>query len=486
MKYVAFDLGASSGKLFEGALRDGRLALTRIHDFPNGAVRLGEGLYWDFMGIYRELCAGLRAAEARGRVDSLGVDSYNNDFGLVDSSGALMTPVRAYRDPRTLRHWDAIFARISPRELYMMSGNQIAPFNTLMQLAAMRLEGQGPLLDHARRLLMLPDLIGYFITGREGIEYTLAAETELMELWGDTWLEELFGRFDVPRRLMPGLRRPGTVLGPSTAAFNADCGIAGLDFVNVCEHDTASAFVGAPLAGRAAVISSGTWALVGAETDGPVVNEFTFGANIANEGGPKGRHRVLRNVMGLWLVQELKRDYALKGQRFTFPEIAAMAAEAPPFRHPIDPDAPELYLPGDMGEKLRRVSLRDNGAAPQTPAECFRCVYEALAMKYRWVLEQLERALGQRFDTVNVIGGGCRDGFMNQLTANACGRDVWAGPADASAIGNVMMQMIAHGELADIDEGRRVVERSFPATAFRPADAEAWESQYPRYRALYR
>ena len=242
-------------------------------------------------------------------------------------------------------------------------------------------------------------------------------------------------------------------MGPSTAGFNADCGIRGLQFVNVCEHDTASAFIGSPLGERAVVISSGTWALVGVEAPAPVIDEFTFAANIANEGGPEGHHRVLRNVMGMWLIQELKRDYERSGQRFSFPEIADMAAAAAPFAFPIDPDDPEFYLPGDMRDKVRRVSLRENGCAPETPAEFFRCVYEALAMKYRWVVELLETAVGRRYEVINIIGGGCQDKLLDQFTANACAREVQAGPADASAIGNLLMQMVAMGEVADIPPG---------------------------------
>lgn len=485
MKYVAFDLGASSGKLFEGVLRKGRLELTPVHSFANGIVRLGDGLYWDFMGIWREMCAGLRKAEQRGHVDALGVDSFNNDFSLIGSDGALLAPVRAYRDPRTLRHWDAIFAKISQRELYMKSGNQIAPFNTLMHLAAMGLDGQHHMLEGARHLLMLPDLIGYYVTAREGIEYTLAAETELMDLRDRTWIDALFRLYDIPKRLMPPLRLPGTVLGPSTAGFNADCGIRGLQFVNVCEHDTASAFIGSPLGERAVVISSGTWALVGVEAPAPVIDEFTFAANIANEGGPEGHHRVLRNVMGMWLIQELKRDYERAGQRFSFPEIADMAAAAAPFVFPIDPDDPEFYLPGDMRDKVRRVSLRENGCAPETPAEFFRCVYEALAMKYRWVVELLETAVGRRYEVINIIGGGCQDKLLDQFTANACAREVQAGPADASAIGNLLMQMVAMGEVADIPAGRSVVARSFPMEVFHPDDERAWTAQYARYQRCF-
>ena len=481
MKYVAFDLGASSGKLFEGVLGKRGLELTPVYSFPNGIITLKDGMYWDFMGIFREVSEGLRRAERNGRVDAFGIDSFNNDFSLIDAAGELLMPVRSYRDPRTLRHWDEIFARVSQRDMYLYSGNQIAPFNTLMHLAAMNLNGQHFLLEHSHRLLMLPDLIGYYITGQEGIEYTLAAETELLDLRNRKWIDALFETYDVPRRLMPPLRMPGTVLGASTDAFNAQCRVAGFRFVNVCEHDTASAFVASPLGGRAALISSGTWALVGADVPAPVIDDFTYRANIANEGGPDGHHRLLRNVMGMWLIQELKRTYALDGQDFSYPEIARLALSADPFRHPIDPDDPAFYLPGDMREKIRAVSLRDNGVAPTTPAELFRCVYEALAMKYRWVIGLLERAVGREFPAINIFGGGCQDALLNRFTAAACGREVLAGPVDASAIGNIAMQMIALGELKSVEEARELVARSFPMNAFAPEDTALWNAHYDRY-----
>ena len=450
MKYVAFDLGASSGKLFEGVLGKRGLELTPVYSFPNGIITLKDGMYWDFMGIFREVSEGLRRAERNGRVDAFGIDSFNNDFSLIDAAGELLMPVRSYRDPRTLRHWDEIFARVSQRDMYLYSGNQIAPFNTLMHLAAMNLNGQHFLLEHSH-------------------------------LRNRKWIDALFETYDVPRRLMPPLRMPGTVLGASTDAFNAQCRVAGFRFVNVCEHDTASAFVASPLGGRAALISSGTWALVGADVPAPVIDDFTYRANIANEGGPDGHHRLLRNVMGMWLIQELKRNYALDGQDFSYPEIARLALSADPFRYPIDPDDPAFYLPGDMREKIRAVSLRDNGVAPTTPAELFRCVYEALAMKYRWVIGLLERAVGREFPAINIFGGGCQDALLNRFTAAACGREVLAGPVDASAIGNIAMQMIALGELKSVEEARELVARSFPMNAFAPEDTALWNAHYDRY-----
>lgn len=485
MGYVAFDLGASSGKLFSGRIAEGKLALQEEYTFPNDIVCLGEGMYWNLMGIYSGLVRGLQRAEEREPVVSLGIDSFNNDFSLIDKAGELLYPLRSYRDPRTRRYWREIFSRMSPRELYMYSGNQIAPFNTLMQLAAMRLGGQGYLLDNAHRLLMLPDLLGYYITGEEGIEYTLAAETQMLDLVTREWIEPVLSCYEVPRSLLPVLREPGTILGRSTGDFNARHGLKGFDFVNVCEHDTASAFLASPIGRDALYISSGTWALVGLETEAPVVNDFTYEKNIANEGGWPGCHRLLRNVMGYWLLQELRRDFALQGRQYTFPEMAALAEQAPAFRFPLDPDAEAFYLPGGMGEKIRAQCRKNLGRAPQSDGELLRAVYEGLAMKYRYCFSLLEQAVGRKYHVVNIFGGGCRDSLCNQFVADACNRQVVAGPVNASAIGNILVQAVARGQLASIEEGRALVAASFPLQSYYPRDHGFWDSRYADYLRLF-
>lgn len=485
MKYAAFDLGASSGKLFSGEMQNGKLMLSPVHSFPNGVVCLRDGMYWDFLHIYTELISGLRKMEADGCVDSLGIDSYNNDFSLIDPNGEMLLPVRSYRDPRTQKYWNDIFSIMPERDVYLHSGNQIAPFNTLMQLASMNLAGQHFLLENAHMLLMLPDLLAYYITGKTGIEYTLAAETELLNLSTKRWIDEILESYNIPKKILPDLHMPGTILGKSTEEFNAANRLRGFDFVNVCQHDTASAFLASPLGKDAILISSGTWALVGIQCDEPVVNDFTYRANLANEGGPEGRHRILRNVMGSWLIQELKRDYALENLDLDFAQIQKLALEAEAFRFPIDPDAPEFYLPGDMRRKISEVSLRSNGAAPETPGEYFRCVYEALIMKYRFCIELLEKASGRNYSSINIFGGGCQDRLCNQFTADACGRKVIAGPVDASAIGNIMMQMLAHGELNDLDEACRIIQNSFETGEFVPNKHEEWNRHYPDYLSLF-
>lgn len=485
MRYVAFDLGASSGKLFAGAIENGKLRIEPVHSFENGVICLGEGMYWDFLHIYREFCNGLRKAEEKGYVDSVGVDSYNNDFSLVDAQGEMLIPMRSYRDPRTKKHWNAIFSVMDERSVYMASGNQIAPFNTLMQLAAMRLNGQGYLMENARHLLMLPDLIGYYVTGVPRIEYTVAAETELLNLETRQWIPEIFEAYDIPRHIMPEIAEPCTILGKSTAEFNAREHLRGFDFVNVSEHDTASAFLTSPYGKNAVFISSGTWSLVGLENDVPIVNDFTYASNIANEGGMKGHHRLLKNVMGSWLLQELRKDFAADGMRFDYAEIQRLAGEAPAFRFPVDPDEDTFFLPGNMRRKIAEVSLRNNGIAPETPGEFFRCVYEALAMKYRFSVEQLEQATNRHCEVVHIFGGGCQDAMLNACTANACGRSVAAGPVDASAIGNIIGQMIAHGEVASVEAGRELVQNSFEIRMFSPENSEEWNAHYPQYVHLF-
>lgn len=485
MRYVAFDLGASSGKLYAAIIENGRLQMDLIHSFENGVICLKDGIYWDFMYIYREFCNGLRKAEGKGPVDSVGVDSYNNDFSLVDKHGEMLIPMRSYRDPRTQKRWNEIFRIMDEREVYMASGNQIAPFNTLMQLAAMRLNGQGYLLENAHHLMMLPDLIGYYVTGIPRIEYTIAAETQLMNLENRQWIPEIFDAYSIPRHLMPKLVEPCTILGKSMVEFNKREHLRGFDFVNVAEHDTASAFLTSPYGQNAIFISSGTWSLVGLENDVPIVDDFTYVSNIANEGGMQGHHRLLKNVMGSWLLQELRKDYAADDMYFDYADIQRLAVEASAFRFPIDPDEEVFFLPGDMRNKIITVSMRNTGRAPNTPGEFFRCIYEALAMKYRYSIDQLEKAVGRRCDIVHIFGGGCQDTILNYCTASACGRKVAVGPVDASAIGNILGQMIAHNECESVEEGRKLVKNSFEIREFLPECVDAWNIQYPVYAELF-
>ncbi|MBC8536906.1 rhamnulokinase [Feifania hominis] len=475
MNYLAFDLGASSGKLFLGGVDGGRLRLREVHRFENGPVALARHLYWDFFAIHRNLCEGIRiaCAEAGGPIASLGIDSFSNDFCLIGRDGALLTPMRCYRDDRTARAREAIFQKCPPRRLYTLSGNQVALFNTAMQLAAMREENDRS-LDSGATLLLLPDLLCALLTGDVSGEYTISSVTQLFDFAADTWHAELLKAFGIPAELLPPVCHPGSPRG----VIRPETGLPAIPVVTVCEHDTASAFLAAPLTGDAAIISSGTWSLVGTETPAPVITEYGFAHNVANEGGLPGHHRLLRNVMGSWLLQELRAEYAGEGVTLSFGGLAELGAAEPPFSFLIDVDDECFFSPGDVRRKIRS---RGRGAVPpERPGQFVRCICESLALKYRYSIEVLEELCGRPLREIHIVGGGSKDSFLCQLTADACGRSVHAGPADASAVGNLLVQLMAAGELESVEAGRALIRASFPIQTFAPRRGE-WDAVYRCY-----
>jgi rhamnulokinase len=481
MRYLAFDLGASSGKLFAGVLLNDRLIVEPIHSFPNYICKFADGLYWDFFMIQSQMNLGIRKAAASGEITSFGIDSFNNDFSLLDDKGELLLPVRCYRDPRTEFYQKSIYQLIPREKLYTYTGNQLGPFNTFMQLAAMSLAGQSAVFEAAETLLLLPDLLGFSITGERVAEYTVAGETQFLDLQTRQWIPEILDAIQVPARILPQVCLPGTQCGRATKVYCDEQGVQPFNFVSVCEHDTASAFLGAPTGHEAAYISSGTWSLVGMETNSPIITDESFRYNIANEAGFPGHHRLLKNVMGFWILQELLREYAAENIHFDFVQTQMLAAGVKPFQFLCDPDSPEFFKPGDMRQKIRSACQKNGDSTPQVPGEFFRAVYEGLALRYRFSLELLERVSGRTFSKVNILGGGSRDAFACQCTANATGLPVIAGPADAAAIGNLLIQMIASGELSDASQAREVVMRSFPVSTYFPADTSEWGEQYARF-----
>ena len=485
MRCVAFDLGASSGKLFCGQFNGERLSLEPVYSFKNGIVQLGNSMYWDFLEIYRQLTLGLRMAAKDGTPDSLGIDSFNNDFSLISQTGDLLCPVRSYRDNRTELLRDAIYRRMSAHDLYMQTGNQIAPFNTLMQLAAMIESGQRYLLEGADRFLHVPDLLAYYLTGEKATEFTLAAETQLMNLRTHEWLDDLFTAFDIPRHLFGNVVEPGTKLGKLSPQFCAQTGLESMEFISVCEHDTASAFLAAPVDRDSVLISSGTWSLVGIETDEPVITEYGYQCNIANEGSIPGHHRLLCNVMGSWIIQELINDFATRGMLFDYAQVVQLALNAKAFQYLIDVDDHTFFAPGNMAEKIRQKCKIHYGRTPEMPGEFFRCVYESLAIKYRLTIEKLETITGRKLSSIHIIGGGARDAVGNQFTASACARPVISGPFDATAVGNILIQLISLGKLTNIEEGRDLVSRSFPVARYYPQGREEWDEQYQLFKERF-
>ena len=485
--YLAFDLGGSGGKLQLCRFDGERLSLEEVRRFDNEPVAANGCLYWDLWNIHRELDRGIRKAAtiAGGPIRSIGLDSFSNDFSFIDKRGELLAPLRCYRDGRTERYKDAIYAKMSKERLYGLTGNQVAPFNTLMQLAAMREAGQGFMLDHAYKLLFTPDLLIHFMTGEAASEYTMASVSQMFDFAARDWNDEILEAFSIPRRLLCPIAESGTVVGRTRKEWNRESGSGGLDVVSVCEHDTASAFLAAASEGDRAIISSGTWSLVGAEVPSPVIGDFGFRHNIANEGGFGNRHRLIRNVMGLWIIQELARQYEERGESCRFAELEAAAAAAPPFAHRLDPDDPLFFSPPDMEEAIVRRCGERGGSAPRTAGETVRCVLEGLAFKYRWAVEKIEAVALRPLPSVHVVGGGSRNALLCQFTANSCGRPVLSGPSDATALGNILVQLVADRRIASIEEGQELIRTSFPAKEYLPRETALWDEKYAVFKETF-
>jgi rhamnulokinase len=482
--YLAFDLGGSGGKLFLCRFDGERIAIEAVHGFDNEPIAVNGGLYWDILYIYRQMNIGVRkaAALAGGPIRSIGIDSFSNDFAFIDGRGELLTPLRCYRDKRTERYAEAIYARMSRERLYALTGNQVAPFNTLMQLAAMREAGQGHLLDNAHKLLFTPDLLIHFMTGVEASEYTISSVSQMYDPGREDWSEEILNAYGIPRRLLCDIARPGAIVGRTREAYDREQGIGGFDVVSVCEHDTASAFLAATSGGERAIISSGTWSLVGTEVEAPIIGSEGFALNIANEGGFGGRHRLLRNVMGLWIVQEIKRQLEARGESWSYESMAAAAEGAEPFARRIDPDDSGFFSPEDMLAQVARQCERGGRGAPRDAGEALRCVFESLAFKYRWAVEKIEGLTGRPLAAVNVVGGGSRNELLCRFTANACARPVLAGPSEATALGNLLVQLLSDGRISSIEEGKALIAASFPLVEYLPANAARWEEEYGAFK----
>jgi sugar (pentulose or hexulose) kinase len=482
---LAFDLGGSGGKLLRGLFDGERISLSEIIKFENRPVQIGGGLYWNMIGIYRSLLEGLQKASSLSEIYSLGIDSFSNDFGLVDRTGELLSPVRCYRDDRTVRYADYIYGRVSPRRLYEITGNQNARFNTLMQLGALRGAGQGWLLDHADTCLFVPDLLAFFLTGERTAEYTVASVSQLFSFDRQDFSEELLELLQVRRNLFGPLSMPGTGVGTVTERLVREQELSRFKVVSVCEHDTASAYIASPLDRRdRIIISSGTWSLMGCELEAPLVCEEGFRHNLANEGGYPGYHRFLRNVMGSWIIQEIRADYRAGGRDYSYADMEREAEAAAPFAFFIDVDDDRFFSPGGMIDRIRRSCLEHYGRAPEEPGPLLRCVYESLAMKYRYTLELLERVTGRKFPVINIVGGGASDGLLCRFTADACNCPVAAGPREATALGNLLVQLVAAGELSSVEQGRAMIAASFPPLLYEPRNAGLWEAEYRRFLEL--
>lgn len=480
MNFLAFDLGGSSGKLSLASVENGIIHLEKVHAFANRPIASDGHLCWDLPAIYEELLQGIKkAVDLTGdRIDGIAFDSFCNDFVLLSKDGELLAPVYCYRDERTLRWKEHTYGIMAPEALYRINGNQIALFNTLLQLDAMRQEGMGELLDQADRLLFISDYFIRKLTDISVTEYTTASVTQMYDYAKDNWSEEILYGFGIRKNLFAPIVNPGTIVGKTTDRFCEVIGTRGFQVATVCQHDTASAFLASVGTGDYAIISTGTWCLVGVEAERPLITPEGFAVNLANEGGYPGHHRLLRNVMGTWILQEVIREEKENGRTYTFEELDRLAEckrEKTIVKDRVwfDVDHEAFYYPGDMVRKVKEACHKTCGNEPEDIGELVCVIYFSLALKYRYTIEQLEQLTGRNLSVINMIGGGSKSRLMCQITADVCQRELIAGPADATTCGNVLVQMLAHGLIRSVEEGRQMIRNSIPVRTYLPEQKPA-------------
>lgn len=486
LNLLAFDFGASSGRAILGRFDGNRIAVTTVHQFPNGPVETTGHLYWDILRFLLELKEGLGKAsiETARSLSGVGIDTWGVDYGLLDSSGQLLGFPYHYRDARTSGMYDAAFDRLSKQEIFRLTGIAFNPFNTLFQLLSMKVH-QPALLEQAATLLLMPDLLSYLLTGVKMTEYTDASTSQLLDGRSRKWNAEIMKAMGFPERLFTDIQQPGTIRGTLLPDMSEEVRLQKLPVIAVASHDTASAVVAVPAEGDThAYLSSGTWSLLGVEAKTPVMDPRALKWNFTNEGGAGGVYRLLRNVMGLWILQECKRTWDAEGSNLDFSDMVELAQNSPPFSALIDPDDSSFYSPGDMPARIRDYCRMTSQTLPANPSAIVRIVLESLALKYRWVVDRLEELVGRKIESLYLVGGGVKNTLLNQFTADALQRPVFGGPPEATALGNLLVQALALGELGSIAEIRQIVRVSFPTTTFEPRANEAWGEAYDRFCRL--
>lgn len=485
-KYLAIDLGASSGRGIVGTFDGKKITLAENHRFPNEPVMAAGQYTWDILRIYHEIKNALRkcALSDDRDITSIGIDTWGVDFGLLDKNGHLLGNPVHYRDARNDAMPEYAAKLVSPDWVYEKTGIQVVDFNTLYQLLAVKKDSP-EILSAAENMLFVPDLLNYFLTGVKQTEYTIASTSQMLDARARDWSWELIEKFGFPKKLFSDIVMPGTKVGALRPDVIEEVGNLGADVVSVAAHDTGSAVMAVPATSDKFIwISSGTWSIMGTEAKEPVISQRTRECNFTNEGGANRTIRFSKNITGLWLEQESKRQWEREGEKISFAELSDMAVEAEPFKCFIDPDEPRFSAPGNLPKRIVEYCKETGQRAPETKGEIVRTILESLALKYRYTVDMIDELSGERIPSINVVGGGTKEKPLMQFTANACGRPVSAGPIEATALGNIIAQAIAAGEIKDIWQGREVIANSFEIEHYEPKDTSAWDAAYERFVKL--
>lgn len=483
-KVLAFDLGASSGRGIIASYGNGKITLNEIHRFANNGVSVRGTFYWDILYLFDQIKQGIVKAKLAGGFDAIGIDTWGVDFGLLDKNGDLIGNPVHYRDSRTDNIPEELFGEVSRDEVYRQTGIQIMNFNTLFQLYYLK-KYRAEELEKADKMLFIPDLLNYFLTGVKKSEYTIASTSQMLEPSKRSWNTELLGKLGIPTNVLCDIVQPGTVIGRVSPEVCEELGIGETEVIAVGSHDTASAVVSVPTDKKDFVyISCGTWSLFGTELDEPNITEKGLESSYTNEGGYDGKIRFLTNIMGLWLIQESRRTWIKQGMELSFNDMEHAALECESFKCFIDPDSPEFGKPGDIPKRVQAFCERTGQYVPQGVGEIIRCIYESLALKYKHAFLNLRDLTGKSFEGIHIVGGGTKDPLLCRMTADACNTAVMAGPIEATALGNIAVQMIALGEISGIDEARRVIGNSFEIKSYKPENAQAWEKAYADFKEI--
>ncbi|MCM2370424.1 rhamnulokinase [Aporhodopirellula aestuarii] len=493
--HLAVDLGASSGRVIAGAADGGKIQLAEVWRFENKPVRMQADLLWNHLGLWQDITHGLRLAADQvdasplGEIASVGVDTWGVDFGFIDDKNQLISPVRCYRDPRNLGRMQDALKRVSREEIFAETGLQFMEINTLYQLLAAQQAGDVG-YQHATSLLMMADLFHWMLSGERTIEATNASTTQLLSPVTGKWSEKLLGAFDFPSHWFPTPTQAGTTIGEVQCSVATMTGLHGVSVIAPATHDTASAVLSVPAEEFAPAkpdwcyISSGTWSLMGVELPEPKVTKLCAELNFTNEGGVHGSTRLLKNIGGLWIFQQIRAALQRRGSAPSWAEMVEAAEQAEPFSLIINPDDPSLLAPADMIDEICSLAGRTNQRVPMDDGVLFRGALEGLALRYRLTLESLERLTESSIKTIHIVGGGSLNALLCQMTADACNRTVVAGPVEATAIGNVAMQMIGSGRLHSIVEARDLVRKSFPTKTYSPGNSRVWDEPAARFAEL--
>lgn len=480
-RLLSFDFGASSGRAVLGTFDGETLALQEIHRFQNDPVTVNGTMYWDILRLFFEVKQALVQSKAYGELDGIGVDTWGVDFGLLDADGRLLENPVHYRDARTAGMLEKAFEYLPKSEFYSITGNQFMEINTAFQLLSLR-EKRPALLDRAETLLLMPDLFNYLLTGKKCTEYSIASTSQLLDAKQRVWSKRVLSAFKLPERLFTEIVPTATKVGALQPDLCEELGLRPAEVIAVAGHDTQCAMASVPTEQEDFLfLSCGTWSLLGTELSAPMINTTAENCNVTNEGGYAGKASFLKNIIGLWLIQETRRQWQKEGENLSFAEMETLARAATPYRSFIDPDAPEFVPAGNIPRRVQEYCRKTGQPVPETKGEILRCIYDSLSFKYRYAVGQIETCTEKRYGALHIVGGGVKDTLLCQLTADALGKPVVAGPVEATVYGNLVLQLLALGAVKDLNEAREIVRRSDKVNTFTPnADAQV-ENAYKTF-----